>query len=505
MADKKISELNLFPSSITGDDESIIVHNGTDYKFAFSQLLKYISTNILTGSVISFVTASPQNVVGNDGDVTINTSSGKFYQKRSGVWIETLTISANNAGSGGAIIYGLGEPNPANGQATDTYINTANGKFYQKTVNGWNQVFSMLNGPSGGPGPRGATGASGINGRSILNGITNPSNPSVGTDGDFYINTTNYTIFGPKTDGDWGTGVVMVPEDFDSKADITYVDEKNTTLKNYVDTAVQKSAGIKQDEIGAGLTLNADNKLTLDLESKTLVTPSVSVKWTLYKNDGSTEYYIKSSNLKSIIVDKGVKANMLANYKYSAPTISQALPSSASSATFSSILPGPDNISAPLTVDAISSNRTDIITLQKPKSGLLVSGSQVIFASGNDSTSDSCSIAFKGRGFMMTSEKTTLNADDVQEAYNSGSYQDGRTRTFTGVTPGTGKYFYYIYDAAFGQFTSVLYNDAEAYFGAFQFQPGGVTVTNNAGINQNLIVARSNATNAFNNSKIAFS
>jgi hypothetical protein len=53
------------------------------------------------------------------------------------------------------------------------------------------------------------TGGGGVNGKSVLNGITNPTS-GIGTDGDFYINTTTNQIFGPKTSGVWGSGVSLV-------------------------------------------------------------------------------------------------------------------------------------------------------------------------------------------------------------------------------------------------------------------------------------------------------
>jgi hypothetical protein len=52
------------------------------------------------------------------------------------------------------------------------------------------------------PGPTGATGPRGY---SVLNGVSNPIS-STGIDGDFYINTTSNSIFGPKISGAWGSG-----------------------------------------------------------------------------------------------------------------------------------------------------------------------------------------------------------------------------------------------------------------------------------------------------------
>lgn len=43
----------------------------------------------------------------------------------------------------------------------------------------------------------------GVGGRSVLNGTGTPS-PSIGVNGDFYVDTAGVTIYGPKTSGDWG-------------------------------------------------------------------------------------------------------------------------------------------------------------------------------------------------------------------------------------------------------------------------------------------------------------
>lgn len=48
-----------------------------------------------------------------------------------------------------------------------------------------------------------AQGIAGANGNSILNGTGAPSS-SLGVNGDFYLDTNNSQIYGPKTAGDWG-------------------------------------------------------------------------------------------------------------------------------------------------------------------------------------------------------------------------------------------------------------------------------------------------------------
>lgn len=60
-------------------------------------------------------------------------------------------------------------------------------------------------GPQGNPGLQGPAGA---DGKTVLNGATDPAN-GTGTAGDFYINTTTYDLFGPKT-ATWGSGVSLI-------------------------------------------------------------------------------------------------------------------------------------------------------------------------------------------------------------------------------------------------------------------------------------------------------
>ncbi|NNU33607.1 hypothetical protein HK413_04590 [Mucilaginibacter sp. S1162] len=80
MSDKKITELTV-ATSINQSDVSILVSGGIDYKFAFSTLLQFLSANLIVGANISFGTALPQNTIGKNGDVFINTTAGAFAQK----------------------------------------------------------------------------------------------------------------------------------------------------------------------------------------------------------------------------------------------------------------------------------------------------------------------------------------------------------------------------------------------------------------------------------------
>jgi hypothetical protein len=64
------------------------------------------------------------------------------------------------------------------------------------------------------------TGPAGLNGKTVLSGAGAPT-AGVGFDGDFYINTTNSTIYGPKTTGDWGTATSLVGPKGDTGTGLT--------------------------------------------------------------------------------------------------------------------------------------------------------------------------------------------------------------------------------------------------------------------------------------------
>jgi hypothetical protein len=52
-------------------------------------------------------------------------------------------------------------------------------------------------------------GPEGENGRTILNGTIPPQN-SQGVDGDFYLNTTSWLLYGPKANDTWAAGVSLI-------------------------------------------------------------------------------------------------------------------------------------------------------------------------------------------------------------------------------------------------------------------------------------------------------
>lgn len=53
-----------------------------------------------------------------------------------------------------------------------------------------------------------------IKSSAVLNGTSDPNN-SIGENGDFYINSTSFQLFGPKSTGSWGAGVSLIGQQGD--------------------------------------------------------------------------------------------------------------------------------------------------------------------------------------------------------------------------------------------------------------------------------------------------
>lgn len=127
----------------------------------------------LDGHTILALTRDPVASDGKDGDIAINTTTSKlFAPKAAGAWPAGVSLVG------------------ATGPAGPTGATGATG----------------ATGPAG---PTGATGPAGADGKTIRYGAADPA-AADGVDGDFWINTTTHTLFGPKASGAWPAGTSLV-------------------------------------------------------------------------------------------------------------------------------------------------------------------------------------------------------------------------------------------------------------------------------------------------------
>ena len=101
-------------------------------------------------------------------------------------------------GIAGSVIYSGNTAPPADkGIAGDFYLNTTTGLLYgPKAAAGWGTGFSL----------KGSAGATGTAGSTTLSGAGLPAG-SLGKTGDYYLDKTNYLLYGPKTGSEWGVPI----------------------------------------------------------------------------------------------------------------------------------------------------------------------------------------------------------------------------------------------------------------------------------------------------------
>jgi len=107
---------------------------------------------------------------------------------------------------GNSVRSGSGAPSGGLGVNGDFYINTDTSDIYgPKTGAGWGSPTSLI----GATGSSGGAGSAGADGKTVRNGAGAPAG-GLGSDGDFYIDTTADSIYGPKTTGAWGSATSLV-------------------------------------------------------------------------------------------------------------------------------------------------------------------------------------------------------------------------------------------------------------------------------------------------------
>jgi microcystin-dependent protein len=169
---------------------------------------------VLSGSGV------PANGLGVDGDFYVNTGAWTIYGPRTGgSWgsptsligpqgiqgIQGIQGPPGTAGlAGNTVLNGSGAPSNGLGTNGDFYINTGAGTIYgPKAAGAWGSPTNLI-GPQGIQGIQGIQGVAGLDGKTVRSGSGAPSG-DLGVNGDFYINTSNWTIYGPKTAGAWGS------------------------------------------------------------------------------------------------------------------------------------------------------------------------------------------------------------------------------------------------------------------------------------------------------------
>jgi hypothetical protein len=189
--------------------------NGTNYLDYGSQRLMsapyalYAKTAGVQLNQWRYGATAPAAALGNMGDFYLNTATGDVhYKSAASTWTLTGNIKGpqGTAGATGpAGPAGVAGPQGPSGATGATGLTGAVGPAGVAGPQG----PAGATGLTGATGPQGPAGPSGTNGNGVINGNAAPANVQ-GNDGDFYINTATNTIYGPKANGIWPSGVSLV-------------------------------------------------------------------------------------------------------------------------------------------------------------------------------------------------------------------------------------------------------------------------------------------------------
>lgn len=253
------------------------------------------------------------------------------------------------------------------------------------------------------------------------------------------------------------------------------------------------------DKVGL---LSKEDKSRIDTiyeGNKAVVTPVITGSWTFYNQSNeevSPESIDPIPNLVNPVIERGYSAIFKGTYKWT-HTDNLKDPTQVESGSFWTTLTESNVNSSEVTSDKLTNNKTLQIGLQAPKTGLMVSGSSVVPASGMDTSRASVSITFKDRVFWGHLDEKYV--DESSLAGLNTELQNSNDKTVT-VTTNQNQYFVYAFPQSLGNISSIIMDNTTQVIGAFT--KGTFNITNAAGLQVAMYYYISNNPGAFNNNKL---
>lgn len=156
-----ISDVEAFQFKVNSTDKTLLIRNASNTDWIICGYLDkdYFGINPETiyavknnGGVNSMEVTMQEPSGGSNGNIAIDTTNKKLYQKINGVWTLLLSLSAsdmldyanlikNNNGDIGKI--SIVNTTPSNGNNGDIAIDITNKRMYQKSNDTWNIIFSL--------------------------------------------------------------------------------------------------------------------------------------------------------------------------------------------------------------------------------------------------------------------------------------------------------------------------------------------------------------------------
>ena len=269
-----------------------------------------------------------------------------------------------------------------------------------------------------------------------------------------------------------------------------------------------------------------NQQVEINLAATSLVTPTIRGRWDIFNSDGTTPFgptsiggtivgtfsNIITSSTNTLIVPTGCRVSFTGTSSIPAATTGTSIPTTRTgSFTFSGTTY--PVVSATLSTTGLSASTTYTTTLTKPRTGLIVSGSQVIVATGSDVTSVNAQVTFNNLfyfgyltvglvGITITSSAPYVDGITASQIEGLGNYRfGGRAQTFVSSDGGAGSRLVFAYPSSLGNLTSLLkQGDAIDSLGAFTRRTNPLVITTLSGMTMSYHVYVANADDAWGNS-----
>jgi len=263
-----------------------------------------------------------------------------------------------------------------------------------------------------------------------------------------------------------------------------------------------------------------NQQVEIDLATTALVNPTITSRWNIFRFDGVTPFGPTSiggtivgtfSTSNTLTVPIGCRVSFTGTSSIPAATIGFSTPTTRTgSFTFSgSTYPV---VSATLSTTGLSASTQYTTTITKPRTGLIVSGSQVIIATGSDTTSASTQVIFNDLfyfGYLnvglpnqtITASAPYVDGITASQIEGLGNYRfGGKAQTFVSNDGDTGSRLVFAYRSSYGLLsTLVVQGEATLQTNAFTRRTNPLVITTLSGMTMSYHVYVANADNTWGN------
>lgn len=226
-------------------------------------------------------------------------------------------------------------------------------------------------------------------------------------------------------------------------------------------------------------------------ENKELVTPTISGTFTVKTASGTQSSTSTNNNLD---VENGFMVDWTGTFSWKAVSGKKKPESVSGNWT---TLPASGVASEVYTATGLKVDTTISATLAAAKTGLMVSGSSVVLAKGNDTKTATAKVRFLHRRYWgLTTEKTVTAA--VVKALSGTDLNNTKVAKLTGISATDSQYYVIAYPKAMGELSKIVQNGATPLLDG-GFVKSEVSVTNAAGVAIDYYVYRTDKPGALKN------